>query len=43
VTSSQQRPILPASKPSTSSSVESKKLSSSNIQSTNSASSKQVC
>uniref|UniRef100_A0A2S2PGR8 Protein lin-54 n=1 Tax=Schizaphis graminum TaxID=13262 RepID=A0A2S2PGR8_SCHGA len=42
VTSSQQRPILPASKPSTSSSVESKKSSSSNIQSTNSASSKQV-
>ncbi|XP_060880821.1 protein lin-54 homolog [Metopolophium dirhodum] len=41
-TSSQQRPILPASKPSTSTSVESKKPSSSNIPSINSSSSKQV-
>jgi len=43
VTSSQQRPILPASKPSTSSSFESKKPNSSSNQSTNSTSSKQVC
>ncbi|CAH1714236.1 protein lin-54 homolog [Aphis gossypii] len=41
-TSSLQRPILPASKPSTSSSFESKKSNSSSNQSTNSTSSKQV-
>lgn len=42
MSTSQQRPILPASKPSTSSSIESKKPSSSNTSSINSTSSKLV-